>query len=61
VSPDGIVFVQDGGNLRVESFRTNGAFIVEFHTEPFMGFAAGAGGTVYLGQRKKSFGFRLLE
>ena len=53
VSPDGIVFVQDGGNLRVESFRTNGAFIGEFHTEPFMGFAAGAGGTVYLGQPEK--------
>jgi hypothetical protein len=53
VSPDGIVFVQDGGNMRVESFRTNGTFIGEFQTEAFAGFAAGAGGTVYLGQPEK--------
>ena len=53
VASDGVVYVQDGGNERVQSFDLEGRYLGGFATTQYMGFAAGAGGEVYLGQPEK--------
>lgn len=53
VASDGIIYVQDGGNERIQSFDLEGRYLGGFATTPFMGFAAGAGGEVFLGQPEK--------
>lgn len=53
VSNDGIICVQDGGNGRVQSFNIDGTYLGGFPTTTYVGFAAGAGGEVYLGQPDK--------
>jgi hypothetical protein len=50
VSEDGIIYVQDGGNERIQSFRIDGTHLAVFSTEQYMGFAAGSEGEIYLGQ-----------
>lgn len=50
VASDGAIYVQDGGNERVQSFDLDGRYLGGFATTPFTGFAAGAGGEVFLGQ-----------
>ena len=52
VTDDGIVYVQDGGNDRIESFRIDGTYLNTFSPEAYVGFAAGKEG-VYLGQPEK--------
>ena len=53
VSEDGIIYVQDGGNERIQSFSTDGTHLAAFSTEQYMGFAAGTEGEIYLGQPEK--------
>ncbi len=53
VSDDGIIYVQDGGNERIQSFTLDGTHLGTFSTEPYMGFAAGTRGEIYLGQPEK--------
>ena len=53
VSDDGIIYVQDGGNERIQSFSIDGTHLAAFNTEQYMGFAAGTGGEIYLGQPEK--------
>jgi hypothetical protein len=53
VSEDGIIYVQDGGNERIQSFSIDGTYLKAFSTERYMGFAAGTGGEIYLGQPEK--------
>lgn len=53
VASDGAVYVQDGGNERIQSFDLDGRYLGGFATTPYMGFAAGAGGEVFLGQPEK--------
>ncbi len=53
VSEDGIIYVQDGGNERIQSFSLDGTSLAAFGTEPYMGFAAGTEGEIYLGQPEK--------
>ena len=53
VSADGAVYVQDGGNERVQSFDLEGRYLGGFTTTTFIGFAAGAGGEVFLGQPER--------
>lgn len=50
VSDDGIIYVQDGGNERIQSFSIDGTHLAAFDTGQYMGFAAGTGGEIYLGQ-----------
>lgn len=53
VSEDGIIYVQDGGNERIQSFSLDGTHRAAFGTEQYMGFAAGIEGEIYLGQPEK--------
>jgi hypothetical protein len=53
VSDDGIIYVQDGGNERIQCFSIDGTYLAALNTEPYMGFAAGTGGEIYLGQPEK--------
>jgi hypothetical protein len=53
VSEDGIIYVQDGGNERIQSFSIDGTHLATFDTEQYMGFAAGTEGEIYLGQPEK--------
>lgn len=53
VSDDGIIYVQDGGNERIQSFTIDGTHLAAFNTEQYMGFAGGTGGEIYLGQPEK--------
>ena len=53
VSEDGIIYVQDGGNERIQSFSIDGTHLTAFSTEAYMGFAAGTEGEIYLGQPEK--------
>ena len=53
VSEDGIIYVQDGGNERIQSFSIDGTHLAAFATEQYMGFAAGSEGEIYLGQPEK--------
>jgi hypothetical protein len=53
VSDDGIIYVQDGGNERIQSFSLDGTYLAAFRTEQYMGFAAGTKGEIYLGQPEK--------
>jgi DNA-binding beta-propeller fold protein YncE len=53
VASDGVIYVQDGGNERIQSFDFDGHFLGGFQTTQYMGFAAGAGGEVYLGQPER--------
>ncbi|HEU4767392.1 MAG TPA: hypothetical protein VFS77_08450 [Pyrinomonadaceae bacterium] len=50
VSRDGLIYVQDGGNERIQSFALDGTYLGGFATTPYMGMAAGPNGEVYLGQ-----------
>lgn len=50
VSEDGLIYVQDGGNERIECFALDGAYLGAFATKPYMGMAAGRNGEIYLGQ-----------
>ena len=51
--PDGIIYIQDGGNERIQSFSIDGTYLAAFTTEQYMGFAAGTMGEIYLGQPEK--------
>jgi hypothetical protein len=53
VADDGAIYVQDGGNERIQSFDIAGRYLGGFDASPYMGFAAGTGGEVYLGQPEK--------
>lgn len=53
VADDGVIYVQDGGNERIQSFDLEGRHLGGFVTTQYMGFAAGAGGEVYLGQPER--------
>jgi hypothetical protein len=53
VSDDGVIYVQDGGNERIQSFSIDGTHLAAFPTEQYMGFAAGTTGEIYLGQPEK--------
>lgn len=53
VSEDGIIYVQDGGNERIQSFSIDGTHLAAFATGQYMGFAAGIQGEIYLGQPEK--------
>jgi hypothetical protein len=50
VSRDGLIYVQDGGNERIQCFSIDGTYLGGFATKPYMGMAAGPNGEVYLGQ-----------
>lgn len=50
VSGDGIIYVQDGGNERIQAFALDGTHVGGFNVNGYMGFAAGAGNEIYLGQ-----------
>ena len=50
ISPDGLIYVQDGGNERIQCFSIDGTYVAGFDTKPYMGMAAGLNGEVYLGQ-----------
>jgi len=50
VSRDGLIYVQDGGNDRIQCFAIDGTYLGGFATNPYMGMAAGLNGEVYLGQ-----------
>jgi hypothetical protein len=50
VSRDGVIYVQDGGNERIQCFSIDGTYLGGFATKPYMGMAAGLNGEVYLGQ-----------
>ncbi|MBA3242225.1 MAG: hypothetical protein H0T60_13430 [Acidobacteria bacterium] len=53
VASEGAIYVQDGGNERIQSFDIEGRYLGGFATTRFTGFAAGAGGEVFLGQPEK--------
>jgi hypothetical protein len=53
VASDGVIYVQDGGNERIQSFDLEGRYLGGFPTTSYTGFAAGAGGEVFLGQPEK--------
>lgn len=50
VSRDGQIYVQDGGNERIQCFALDGTYLGGFATNSYMGMAAGLNGEVYLGQ-----------
>ena len=50
VSSDGIIYVQDGGNERIQCFSIDGTYLGGFATKSYMGMAAGFNGEIYLGQ-----------
>ena len=50
ISPDGLIYIQDGGNERIQCFALDGTYLGGFGTKPYMGMAAGLNGDVYLGQ-----------
>ena len=50
VSRDGLIYVQDGGNERIQCFAIDGTYLGGFATKPYMGMAVGLNGEVYLGQ-----------
>ena len=50
VSHDGLIYVQDGGNERIQCFALDGTYLGGFTTAPYMGMAAGLNGEIYLGQ-----------
>lgn len=50
VSRDGLIYVQDGGNERIQCFAPDGTYLGGFATKPYMGMAAGLNGEIYLGQ-----------
>jgi hypothetical protein len=53
VSRDGLIYVQDGGNERIQCFALDGTYLGGFPPGPYMGMAAGLNGEVYLGQPEK--------
>jgi len=50
VSRDGLIYVQDGGNERIQCFALDGTYLGGFATKSYMGMAAGLNGEIYLGQ-----------
>jgi DNA-binding beta-propeller fold protein YncE len=53
IAPDGTIYVQDGGNDRVERFSAEGQYLGEFPMTDFEGFAVGTRSEIYLGQPEK--------
>jgi len=54
VAGDGTVYVQDGGNERIERFKPDGTFEAEFRTSLFEGFAVAPQNEVTLGNLKRA-------
>jgi hypothetical protein len=50
VSRDGLIYVQDGGNERIQCFALDGSYLGGFAAKGYMGMAAGLNGEIYLGQ-----------
>ena len=50
VSQDGLIYVQDGGNERIQCFALDGSYLGGFAAKGYMGMAAGLNGEIYLGQ-----------
>jgi len=50
ISREGFIYVQDGGNERIQCFALDGTYLGGFATKPYMGMAAGLNGELYLGQ-----------
>jgi len=50
VSRDGLIYVQDGGNERIQCFALDGSYQGGFPAKGYMGMAAGLNGEIYLGQ-----------
>ena len=50
VSRDGLIYVQDGGNERIQCFALDGSYLGGFAAKGYMGMAAGLNGELYLGQ-----------
>lgn len=55
VSANGILYVQDGGNDRIQSFSIDGGHLGAFSPGRYSGFAASAEGELYLGQPEKGY------
>lgn len=50
VSSDGTLYVQDGGNERIQRFSADGKYAGEFRASHYEGFAVSPANEVYLGQ-----------
>lgn len=50
VAADGTLYVQDGGNERIQRFAPDGSYAGEFHTGLYEGFAVSPMNEIYLGQ-----------
>jgi len=50
ISQDGLIYVQDGGNERIQCFAVDGSYLGSFPTRSYMGMAAGLNNEIYLGQ-----------
>ena len=50
ISPDGTIFVQDGGNERIVRFDHTGKYLGEFPIADYQGLAVGPRNELYLGQ-----------
>lgn len=55
VSANGIIYVQDGGNDRIQSFSIDGGHLGGFSPGRYSGFAANTEGELYLGQPEKGY------
>jgi outer membrane protein assembly factor BamB len=53
IGRDGTIYVQDGGNDRIERFSAEGQYLGDFTTTDYEGFAVGARNEIYLGQPEK--------
>jgi hypothetical protein len=50
VGRDGTLYIQDGGNDRIQRLSASGEYLGELRTADYEGFAVGAGDEIYLGQ-----------
>jgi hypothetical protein len=50
IGSDGTIYVQDGGNHRVERFSADGTYLGDFPMGDYEGFAIGSRGEIYLGR-----------
>ena len=55
VARDATLFVQDGGNSRIQHFSLDGQFLGGFRTTRYEGFALGANNEIYLGQPENGY------
>ncbi len=55
VADDGMVYVQDGGNERIQRFGPDGSYAGEFRTSLYEGFAVSPQNEIYLGQPEKGY------